>query len=422
MVAAAIVVLFSVPVVTLIGSGTENYSAGVGGALQGETVASRQGTQSTLGGNMGDDPYSAPSQPEQATPVTLPASGRNKGVGFDVSETVSAGSDRGISIERPGFSLRDGDSAGGGRSGTSGSGGGASSGRQASAPNPDDDTGGTTERDIKRTLLAIGVPALKPGEDIAEEEPKRTVDEAELRTSPSNTVTPQPNTVTNENCFPVDAAEGTTATADGPATDAGEDRTFDQRQIRTLLDREQFRILDEEDTLPSINCAQRRVVTAAADQLGDGTILGAVTISSSSDHHPGIQAAPPTAPELQLPVTASAARAPEDEEVEAEITAVDAEEVGDSAPLSVAANTSDEVLDELPEVASRDVAGRPEAAGTATQAPVIPDSERDADVMPILATKASAGSGASGNATAKMALMPSPPERQRGTQILRSGR
>ncbi|MEO0387780.1 MAG: hypothetical protein AAF281_09660, partial [Pseudomonadota bacterium] len=195
-------------------------------------------------------------------------------------------------------------------------------------------------------------------------------------------------------------------------------------KLDEILDQDRIRILDEE-ALPGValdpDCAPR-VVRAAADQLGDGTVLAPVTISSARDTRPAADRVGPT------PVTPARVGLTTLANVPEPVIAIGTPEI---LADPQAANTQGRVRVALHAGAGADLGLRPVRIAL----PNTVAGKRTAPAPLVTLASASpqlwAGSGA--EATARVALIRTPPAAQPrldrsiardeiATQILRSGR
>ncbi len=260
-VAAAIVGLFSIPVVALINSGTQSRTKDVQIALEDpssqETLdAYAVGKDGEDGGTLGGaEPTSASDEGETETAPGY--SGLNKGVGYDVDVADIMNPDRGTQTRMSTNTKNS--SATGGSSGT------------------------------RRPLVFS--PSAAPAERSLRSRQLGGISSAQTVVRPSNAapkqVPAQKSTV--DPCGTRSQAK-TIRTDDGPIEsqedlNAALSETVDESKINALLENVRIRILDEEEA-KNDDCSETEVVTAAADQLDDGTVLGAVTISSATDSLP----------------------------------------------------------------------------------------------------------------------------------------
>ncbi|MHA3914706.1 hypothetical protein [Halovulum sp. GXIMD14793] len=303
-VATAIVVLFAVPVLALIGSGSNSSSQVVVKALEKPNEVTISASYAPIEDDAdegeGDDETEVAGN--STTESSVP--GLDMGVGYDITEEQSR---IGYSESAPqygGMQVRSRNS-----SATSGSG---SAQRRQSA--------NSSSSDVRMGGHSINMPDASPVETTPENRPLMVISVARRDKQPVQNAKTQEVRVAADNVV----ASGPRRTSDASQEQHAEkckqelrpkflerEPTFAQGggldealfdtgdiplspQQNGLFDDGELRILDENSADPAkTDCVEERaLVTAAGEQLGDGTVLGMVTISASSDGAPVRRAAP----------------------------------------------------------------------------------------------------------------------------------
>lgn len=275
-VAAAIVGLFSIPVIALINSGTQQRSEPVVAALEDpESEEARKaysvGGREGDGGNFGDI---RDRQVDEGKEAPAGYAGLNKGVGYDIDVSDVTNSDRGtasgfaVSRRSAGVSSGGPSTSNTGNSSNAIPNGGSSSDatpRPLRAPSASND-------DIRRRRVAGIVsaprvirptnPSVAPGADSVDRDVRCVGTQAK-------TVFTQPQDIKTQDDLNAALVDN-----------------VDEDKIDALLDNVRIRILDEEAPVADPDCPEQELASVAPEQLEDGTILGSVTISTNNDQLP----------------------------------------------------------------------------------------------------------------------------------------
>lgn len=273
-VGGAIVALFAVPVIALIGSGAENQTTPVTTAMTDSEAAAEQIVGGRDDGNTNfGGVYAAGGEETAVANVTSTSArpGADKGVGFDMADGGGrsgggSGSDRGQSLSRPGFLVR------GDVPDTMPT---PSRVTDASIARPERPPVSPRDRETRVVISApsLPAPATGPASDTAD------------ASAPT-----EPVTVSASVDCPEPTRSARTILVGGRAGvmnyQARNTITpLDSDKVSEILNDDGIRVLDEEQQAGSVDCGTE-IVRAAADQLGDGTVLAPVSISSTRDTTP----------------------------------------------------------------------------------------------------------------------------------------
>ncbi|QHQ34601.1 hypothetical protein [Algicella marina] len=235
------------------------------------------GSDGRDGGTLGD------SEGNGEGPVETAASGYsglNRGVGYDIGVEDLTTSDRGQSLRLGGTNR---DQRGGFTTRRSGPTPGSKSVGVTSS------TGGTSAEPAERTVRPLSAARIPREEDLRRRQIAR-IATAETVVTPSAEAPEADVAADDPRCRNGFEAKSVTPADEGIDTqddlNAALVGNIDATKVDALLDNGRIRILDEETPSDEPDCPAETVVTAAAEQLGDGTVLGPVTISSKTDHLP----------------------------------------------------------------------------------------------------------------------------------------
>lgn len=304
-VAAAIVVLFSIPVLTLINSGSGKTSQEVVVILEDPNGAKIPNAYAPTnededgGAGRADDKTAGAGVTGEAT---MP--GLNKGVGYDISVEEAKG---GKSFDSQSEHARQNQPRYDGNAESN-----RGDGRSSSRNNSDNTDTMEPSKPKRRLLVASGVRRDKPSVKQTEVARRNSSERGEVnRDSGQNTgargnqavgggqTAPNVNaTAEDVTCSPKQRAKFIERRHEFDVGAGLDEELFmdsvvveDKRQ--DLFTSDEIRIIGDEDDEASVDCEENRaLVTAAGEQLGDGTILGMVTISASSDNAPSGRSAP----------------------------------------------------------------------------------------------------------------------------------
>lgn len=303
-VATAIVVLFTVPVLALIGSGSNSSGQAVVTALEEPVQSSVSNGYAPVDDQPDEEAGGTETEVAGSSDSESSVPGLDMGVGYDITEEQSRIGYNDSAPQYGGMQVRSR----------------RSSGSTESSSEPSRQSANASSSDVRMNGRSINKPDTTPIKTTPrnrpllvvsvvrrDKQPARNAKAQEVRVAATNAVASGPRRAVEapqeqyaEKCkqeLRPKFLERKPTFAPGGGLD---EALFDTGTVTAgpkqggLFDDGELRILDENtaDTAKT-DCAEpQALVTAAGEQLGDGTVLGMVTISASSDGAPVRRAAP----------------------------------------------------------------------------------------------------------------------------------